>query len=72
MCHDPDATVEQTLRTEESESVHSVHSTHVTLSTLSATAPNAARDEFASLQTHMRTHDARQGENGARQGVAEM
>ena len=57
MCHDPDATVEQTLRTEESESVHSVHSTHVTLSTLNATAHPAARVEFAWLQTAMPTQD---------------
>ena len=57
MCHDPDVTVEQTLRTEESESVHSVHSTHVTLSTLNATAHAAARVEFSWLQTDMPTQD---------------
>ena len=56
MCHRPDATEEQTLTTE-SKSVHSVHSTHVTLSTLNATAPTAARVEFASLQTDMPTQD---------------
>jgi len=44
-------------KTTDSESVHSAHDTHVTLSTLGATAPDGARDEFASLHTHMQTRD---------------
>ena len=41
----------------DADSVYTTQSTHVTLSTLCATTPNAARDEFALLQTHMRTRD---------------
>ena len=56
MCHRPHATDKQ-IEATDSESVHSAQSTHVTLSTLGAAAPDVARDEFALLQTHMRTRD---------------
>jgi hypothetical protein len=56
MCHRPHATDIQTTATD-TDSVHSAQSTHVTLSTLGAAAPDVARDEFALLQTHMRTRD---------------
>ena len=56
LCHSPRGTDMPTQATD-ADSVCTTQSTHVTLSTLCATTQSAARDEFALLQTHMRTRD---------------